>query len=38
MVQSGKYEEMITVPGPVKKSKMKVDRNGSTVTVTLPKA
>lgn len=35
---SGKYEESITLPGPVKGDKMKVDRKEGVVTVTLPKA
>ena len=37
-VERGRYEEMITLPGPVKDSDMKVDRKGASVDVTLPKA
>ena len=37
-IEKGRYEEMVTLPGPVKESEMKVDRKGSTVVVTLPKA
>ncbi len=37
-MEKGRYEEMITLPGPVKESEMKVGRKGSTVVVTLPKA
>lgn len=32
------YEQMITLPGPVKEQGMKVDRNGATIVVTVPKA
>ncbi len=32
------YEQMITMPGPVKEKGMKVERKGETVTVTVPKA
>lgn len=35
---TGKYEQMITLSQPVKEGEMKVERSGSTVTVTLPKA
>lgn len=35
-VERGQYKEMITLPGPVNDSKMKVDRKGGSV-VTLPK-
>jgi HSP20 family molecular chaperone IbpA len=37
-VESGRYEEMITLPGPVNDSKMTVDRKDGSVVVTLPKA
>lgn len=37
-VQSGRYEQLITLPGPVKESGMKVERKNSTIVVTLPKA
>ena len=37
-VERGQYEEMITLPGPVNDSKMKVDRKDGSVVVTLPKA
>jgi HSP20 family molecular chaperone IbpA len=37
-VQSGRYEQLITLPGPVKESGMKVDRKNGTIVVTLPKA
>jgi HSP20 family molecular chaperone IbpA len=33
-----RYEEMITLPGPVKDKEMKVDRRARAVVVTLPKA
>ena len=32
------YQQMITLPGPVKDQGMKVDRKGSTIVVTVPKA
>lgn len=35
---SGRYEEMIALPGPVKEAEMKVERKGDSVDVTLPKA
>ena len=35
---SARYEEMITLPGPVKDAEMKVERQGGSVIVTLPKA
>ena len=37
-VERGRYEEMITLPGPVKESEMKVNRQANAVVVTLPKA
>jgi HSP20 family molecular chaperone IbpA len=37
-VERGRYEEMVTLPGPVKDSEMKVDRKGASIDVTLPKA
>ena len=37
-IESGRYEEMIALPGPVKDSQMKVDRKGASIDVTLPKA
>lgn len=37
-VEHGRYEEMVTIPGPVKESEMKVNRQANTVVVTLPKA
>ncbi len=37
-VERGRYEESITLPGPVKDSEMKIDRQASAVIVTLPKA
>jgi HSP20 family molecular chaperone IbpA len=37
-IERGRYEEMITLPGPVKQSEMKVDRQANAVIVTLPKA
>jgi HSP20 family molecular chaperone IbpA len=33
----GRYEQILSLPGPVDASKMKIDRAGSTVTITLPK-
>ena len=35
---SGRYEETITLPGPVKDKDMTVNRQAGTVIVTLPKA
>lgn len=35
---SARYEEMITLPGPVKDADMKVERQGGSIVVTLPKA
>jgi HSP20 family molecular chaperone IbpA len=35
---SGRYEEMITLPGPVNDKDMTINRQAGTVTVTLPKA
>jgi HSP20 family molecular chaperone IbpA len=35
---SSRYEEMITLPGPVKDKDMTVNRQAGSVTVTLPKA
>ena len=37
-VERGRFEEMITLPGPVKESEMKVNRQANAVVVTLPKA
>lgn len=37
-IETGRYQSMITLPGPVKESEMKVDRRGATVVVTLSKA
>jgi HSP20 family molecular chaperone IbpA len=37
-VESGRYEEMVTLPGPVNESEMKVNRQANAVVVTLPKA
>jgi HSP20 family molecular chaperone IbpA len=34
----GRYEQVITLPEPVKGSDMKVDRNGHEVVITIPKA
>jgi HSP20 family molecular chaperone IbpA len=34
----GQYEQMITLPGPVKDNEMKVERKSGAVIVTLPKA
>jgi HSP20 family molecular chaperone IbpA len=33
-----KYQQTITLPGPVKDQGMKVDRKDSTIVVTVPKA
>lgn len=32
------YQQMVTMPGPVKDQGMKIDRKGSTIVVTVPKA
>jgi HSP20 family molecular chaperone IbpA len=37
-VERGQYEEMITLPGPVKEDQMQVNRQANAVIVTLPKA
>lgn len=37
-VERGRFEETITLPGQVKESEMKVDRQANAVVVTLPKA
>jgi HSP20 family molecular chaperone IbpA len=37
-VERGRYEEMITLPGPVKEDEMQVNRQANAVVVTLPKA
>jgi HSP20 family molecular chaperone IbpA len=37
-IERGRYEEMVTLPGPVKGSEMKVNRQANAVVVTLPKA
>jgi len=36
--EMGRYEQLFTLPGAVDASKMKIDRSGSMVTITLPKA
>ncbi len=36
--ESGRYEQLLTLPGPVKEKGMKVDRKEGTIVVTLPKA
>jgi HSP20 family molecular chaperone IbpA len=35
--EMGRYEQLLTLPGPVDASKMKIDRSGSSLTITLPK-
>ena len=37
-MERGRYEEMITLPGPVKEDQMQVNRQANAVIVTLPKA
>lgn len=37
-LQSGDYEQVMTLPGPVQKKGMKVERENGTIVVTLPKA
>ena len=37
-MKSGQYEQLITLPGPVKEKSMKVVRKNGTIAVTLPKA
>ena len=37
-LESGNYEQLITLPGPVKEKEMKVERKNGTIVVTLPKA
>lgn len=34
----GRYEQLLTLPGPVDASKLKIDRSGDWVTITLPKS
>jgi HSP20 family molecular chaperone IbpA len=36
--ERSRYEEAISIPGPVKENEMKVDRQANAVIVTLPKA
>lgn len=36
--ESGDYEQIVTLPGPVKESEMKVDRKNGGIVATLPKA
>ena len=36
--ESGRYEQVVTLPGPVKEKGMKVERNEGAIVVTLPKA
>jgi HSP20 family molecular chaperone IbpA len=38
VTELGRYEQVITLPEPVKGSDMKVDRNGHEVVITIPKA
>jgi len=38
VVERGRYEEMVTLPGPVNESQMHVNHQASAVVVTLPKA
>ncbi len=37
-LESNNYEQMLTLPGPVQKKGMKVERQNGTIVVTLPKA
>ncbi len=37
-LQAGNYEQIMTLPGPVKEKGMKVERKDGTIVVTLPKA
>jgi HSP20 family molecular chaperone IbpA len=37
-IERGRFEEMITLPGPVKENQMQVNRQANAVIVTLPKA
>jgi len=37
-IERGRYEEMLTLPGPVKEDQMQVNRQANAVIVTLPKA
>lgn len=34
----GRYEQLLTLPGPVDASKMQINRSGNTVTITIPKS
>ncbi len=36
--EMGRFEELLTLPGPVDASKVKVDRSGTSVTITVPKS
>jgi HSP20 family molecular chaperone IbpA len=38
VTQLGRYEQVITLPEPVKGSDMKVDRNGHEIVIAIPKA
>jgi HSP20 family molecular chaperone IbpA len=37
-MQSGSYEQVVTLPGPVKQKGTKVERKNGTIVVTVPKA
>lgn len=36
--ETGSYEQLFTLPGPVKEKQIKVERSNGTIVVTLPKA
>jgi HSP20 family molecular chaperone IbpA len=38
VTELGQYEQVVTLPEPVKSSEMKIDRNGHEIVITIPKA
>ncbi len=38
LTELGHYEQVVTLPEPVKSSEMKIDRHGHEIVITIPKA
>lgn len=38
MTELGEYEQVVTLPGPVRSQDMKINRNGHEIVITIPKA
>jgi HSP20 family molecular chaperone IbpA len=38
MTELGEYEQVVTLPEPVKSDQMKINRNGHEIVITIPKA